>query len=458
VSGHNGGTGASPLSSIKHAGSPWELGVAETHAILTENGLRERIELRTDGGLRTAHDIIVAAALGAEAYGFGTAPLVALGCDMARQCHLNSCPTGIATQRPELRRKFTGTPEQVIAYFTLIAEEVRQLLATMGCRSLQEVIGRMDLLQRIDRPERPRAQLLDLSLLLGEAPVPSRPPRYNHRIERPGIASLDEVILTDLKPSLDCGRPFAREYQIGNHHLTVGARIAGVIAGWTGDSGLPSGSVRLHFRGSAGQSFGAFALPGMHLTLAGEANDYVGKGLCGGEIVVRPFETAAYAGASHENVILGNTVLYGATAGHLLAAGRAGDRFAIRNSGAVAVIEGAGDHCCEYMTGGTVVVLGRVGNNFGAGMTSGVAYVLDEDGTLDGRHNQESVAVAALDRREEAALRKLVRLHFDRTRSPRARTILRGWRAFRWRFRVVRARPAVAAPAPERLVQESVSR
>ncbi|MGE5144800.1 MAG: glutamate synthase large subunit, partial [Acidobacteriota bacterium] len=349
VSGHNGGTGASPLSSIKHAGSPWELGVAETHAILSENGLRERIELRTDGGLRTAHDVIVAAALGAEAYGFGTAPLVALGCDMARQCHLNSCPTGIATQRPELRRKFTGTPEQVIAYFTLIAEEVRQLLASMGCHSLQEVIGRMDLLQRIDRPERPRAQLLDLSLLLGEAPVPSRPPRYNHRIERPGIEYLDELILADLKPSFDCGRPFAGDYRIGNHHLSVGARIAGVISGWTGDAGLPAGSVRLNFRGSAGQSFGAFALPGMHLVLEGEANDYVGKGLCGGEIVVRPFEQAAYAAASHEHVILGNTVLYGATSGLLLAAGRAGDRFAIRNSGATAVVEGAGDHCCEYM-------------------------------------------------------------------------------------------------------------
>ena len=458
VSGHNGGTGASPLSSIKYAGSPWELGVAETHAILTENGLRERIELRTDGGLRTAHDVVVAAALGAEAYGFGTAPLVALGCDMARQCHLNTCPTGIATQRPELRRKFTGTPEQVIAYFTLIAEEVRQLIAQMGCHSLQEVIGRMDLLQRIDRPERPRAQLLDLSLLLGEAPVPSRPPRYNHRIERPGIESLDEIMLADLKPSLSCGRPFVGQYRIGNHHLTVGARVAGQIAGWSGDSGLPAGSVRLHFRGSAGQSFGAFALPGMHLLLEGEANDYVGKGLCGGEIVVRPFEQAAYKGASHENVILGNTVLYGATSGLLLAAGRAGDRFAIRNSGAVAVVEGAGDHCCEYMTGGTVVVLGRVGRNFGAGMTSGVAYVLDEDGTLDGLHNPESVSVAPLTRREEAALRKLVRLHFDRTASPRARTILRGWRTFRWRFRVVRARPPVAAPAPERLVEASVSR
>ena len=457
VSGHNGGTGASPLSSIKHAGSPWELGVAETHALLTENGLRERIELRTDGGLRTAHDVVVAAALGAEAYGFGTAPLVAIGCAMARQCHLNTCPTGIATQKPELRRKFKGTPEQVITYFTLLAEEVRQLLAEMGCRSLQEVIGHMDYLRRIDRPERPRAQLLDLSLLLGEAPVPSRPPRYNHRIERPGIESLDEKILADLKPSLSCGRPFAGEYRIGNHHLTVGARIAGQIAGWTGDSGLPANSVRLHFQGSAGQSFGAFTLPGMHLTLEGEANDYVGKGLCGGEIVVRPFEQP-YAAASHEQVIMGNTVLYGATAGLLLAAGRAGDRFAIRNSGAVAVIEGAGDHCCEYMTGGTVVVLGRVGRNFGAGMTNGVAFVLDEDGTLDGRHNEESVTVAALSRREESVLRKLVRLHFDRTRSPRARTILRGWRSFRWRFRVVRARALVAAPAPERLVEESVSR
>jgi glutamate synthase (ferredoxin) len=459
VSGHNGGTGASPLSSIKHAGSPWELGVAETHTILTENGLRERIELRTDGGIRTARDVVIAAALGAEVYGFGTAALVAIGCDMARQCHLNSCPTGIATQRPELRRKYRGTPEQVIAYFTKIAEDVRLLLAEVGCRSLQEVIGRADLLQRIDRPERPRAQLLDLSLLLGEKPVPSRPPRYNHRVERPGVASLDETILAGVKQSLDRGQPFAGDYEIGNHYLSVGARIAGQIAAWFGDTGLPAGAVRLRFQGSAGQSFGAFGLPGMQLVLEGEANDYVGKGLCGGEIVIRPFDGAAYGASSHDHVIMGNTVLYGATRGLLLAAGRAGDRFAIRNSGATAVVEGAGDHCCEYMTGGTVVVLGSVGRNFGAGMTSGVAYVLDEDGTLDRRCNQEAVSLGVLGRCEEVALRKLVRLHFDRTRSSRARAILRAWPAFRSLFRMVRARPAaVAAPAVERLVEESVSR
>ncbi len=459
VSGHNGGTGASPLSSIKHAGSPWELGVAETHAVLTENGLRERIELRTDGGIRTARDVVIAAALGAEAYGFGTATLVAIGCDMARQCHLNTCPTGIATQRPELRRKFRGTPEQVIAYFTLIAEAVRRLLADMGCRSLQEVIGRADLLRRIDRPERPRAQLLDLSLLLGEKPVPSRPPRYNHRVERPGVESLDETILAGVKRSLDRGQPFTGDYRIGNHHLSVGARIAGQVAAWFGDVGLPPGAVRLRFQGSAGQSFGAFALPGMQLLLEGEANDYVGKGLCGGEIVVRPFERAAYGRASHEHVIMGNTVLYGATGGLLLAAGRAGDRFAIRNSGATAVIEGAGDHCCEYMTGGTVVVLGSVGRNFGAGMTSGTAYVLDEDGTLERRCNQESVSLSALDRREEVVLRRLVRRHWVGTRSPRARAILRAWPAVRALVRVVRARPVSGGPpAIERLVEESLSR
>src|SRR5439155_937602 len=257
ISGHNGGTGASPLSSIKHAGSPWELGLAETQAILIENGLRHRIEVRTDGGLRTGRDVVVAALLGAEVYGFGTAALVAIGCAMARQCHLNSCPTGIATQRPELRAKFRGTPEQVVAYFTWIAEDVR--------------------------------------------------------------------------------------------------RIAGRIAQRHGSTGLPEGSVRLRFRGSAGQSFGAFLVRGVHLALEGEANDYVGKGLSGGEIVIRPFRDALYAGATHEHVILGNTALYGATAGMLFAAGRAGDRFAVRNAGALAVIEGAGHHCCEYMTAGVVL-------------------------------------------------------------------------------------------------------
>src|SRR5947208_603884 len=451
VSGHNGGTGASPLSSIKHAGSPWELGLAETQAILIENGLRHRIEVRTDGGLRTGRDVVIAALLGAEVYGFGTAALVAIGCAMARQCHLNSCPTGIATQRPELRAKFRGTPEQVVAYFTWIAEDVRRILAELGARSLDEIIGRVDLLERVDRPEVPRAQMLDLSALLALPPSPpgGEPRRRTiERNDRPGVESLDEEILRVLGPRLENGRPFAGVYDIGNHHLTAGARIAGRIAQRHGSTGLPEGSVRLRFRGSAGQSFGAFLVRGVHLALEGEANDYVGKGLCGGEIVIRPFRDASYAGATHEHVILGNTALYGATAGTLFAAGRAGDRFAVRNAGAVAVIEGAGHHCCEYMTAGVVLVLGAVGRNFGAGMSNGVAYVLDETETFSARCNFDMVKVEPLAEADERAVLELVHQHLAKTGSPRAREVLGAWDRYRLVVRKV-VPHAAPAPAPE---------
>jgi len=452
VSGHNGGTGASPLSSIKHAGSPWELGLAETQAILIENGLRHRIEVRVDGGLRTGRDVVIAAVLGAESYGFGTAALVAIGCAMARQCHLNSCPTGIATQQPELRAKFRGTPEQVVAYFTWIAEDVRRILAEMGYRSLDEVVGRVDLLERVDRPDVPRAQMLDLSLILadplGGRDVPRR--RTVARNDRPGVESLDDEILEVLEPRLGSGRPFAGVYDIGNHHLTVGARIAGCLAERVGNVGLPPGAIRLRFRGSAGQSFGAFTLPGMQLELEGEANDYVGKGLTGGEIVIRPFREAAEQGAADAGVILGNTALYGATAGKLFAAGRAGDRFAVRNSGATAVVEGAGAHCCEYMTAGVVIVLGPVGRNFGAGMSNGAAYVLDEAECLSLRYNPELVALRPLDDADERLVLSLVREHVARTDSPRGRAILAAWERYRPLFRKVapHAAPAPAAAAP----------
>ncbi len=454
VSGHNGGTGASPLSSIKHAGSPWELGLAETQAILIENGLRHRIEVRVDGGLRTGRDVVIAALLGAESFGFGTATLVAIGCDMARQCHLNSCPTGIATQRPELRAKFRGTPEQVVAYFTWIAEDVRRLLAGLGCRSLDDAIGRAELLERVDHPEVPRAQMLDLSLLLANSAAGGDPPRRRTaaRNDRPGVESLDDEILDTLAPRLDAGRPFAGVYDIGNHHLTVGARIAGRIADRVGNVGLPQGSIRLRFRGSAGQSFGAFALPGMHLELEGEANDYVGKGLTGGEIVIRPFREAAAAGGggTDQHVLLGNTALYGATAGRLFAAGRAGDRFAVRNSGATAVIEGAGAHCCEYMTAGVVVVLGPVGRNFAAGMSNGTAYVLDDAETFSARCNTDMVAVRALEPSDEQVVLELLREHYAKTGSAKARVILDSWGRYGPLFRKVapHAAPApVAAPA-----------
>src|SRR5438046_1646366 len=429
ISGHNGGTGASPLSSIKHAGSPWELGLAETQALLVENGLRHRIEVRTDGGLRTGRDVVIAALLGAETYGFGTAGLVAIGCDMARQCHLNSCPTGIATQRPELRKKFTGTPEQVVAYFTWIAEDVRRILAELGCRRLDDVIGRVDLLERVDRPEVHRAQMLDLSLILADPMTAQDAPRRRtvERNDRPGVESRDEEILATLGDRLDSGRPFAGVYDIGNHHLTVGARIAGRIAERHGNAGLPPGSIRLRFRGSAGQSFGSFALPGMHLELEGEANDYVGKGLTGGEIVIRPFRESAAAGGTDQHVLLGNTALYGATAGRLFAAGRAGDRFAVRNSGVIAVIEGAGAHCCEYMTAGVVVVLGPVGRNFAAGMSNGVAYVLDDGETFSARCNTDMVAVRALEPSDEQVVLELLREHCAKTGSAKARVILDSW-------------------------------
>src|SRR5437867_1756834 len=463
ISGHNGGTGASPLSSIKHAGSPWELGLAETQARLIANGLRHRIEVRVDGGLRTGRDVVIAALLGAEAYGFGTASLVSIGCDMARQCHLNSCPTGIATQKPELRAKFTGTPDQVVGYFTWMAEEVRRILAELGFHSLDEVIGRVDLLERVDHPEMPRAQMLDLSAVLANplagVPVLADPlggrdaPRRRTvaRNDRPGVESLDEAILSVLEPRLDSGRPFAGVYDIGNHHLTVGARVAGRIVDRGGDA-LPVGHVRLRFRGSAGQSFGAFAVPAMHLELEGEANDYVGKGLSGGEVVIRPFREAAYAGATHRHVILGNTTLYGATSGKLFAAGRAGDRFAVRNSGAVAVIEGAGNHCCEYMTSGVVVVLGQVGRNFGAGMSNGIAYVLDEAGTFASRCNFDMVDARPLDEADADVVRALVREHLDKTGSPRAAAVLQDWERFRPLFQKVvphtAPAPAPAAPPP----------
>ena len=472
IAGHNGGTGASPLSSIKHAGSPWELGLAEAQATLVRNGLRHRIEVRTDGGLKTGRDVIIAALLGAESYGFGTAPLVAMGCAMARQCHINTCPTGIATQRDDLRAKFRGTPEQVISYFTLIAEEVRGILAGLGARTMDEIIGRNDLLERVECPDVPRAQMLDLSVLLACPERSERDRRTDgqavgqtgeraeslpraterggrtegqnvarrrtvERNDRPGLVSLDNEILGDLEPYLDCALPFSGNYQIRNHHLTVGARVAGAIAERHGDEGLPPGSVGLRFSGTAGQSFGAFLCRGVHLELEGEANDYVGKGLSGGEITIRPFRRASYADMSHQNLIIGNTVLYGATGGKLFAAGQAGDRFAVRNSGAVAVIEGAGNHCCEYMTGGIVVVLGRAGRNFAAGMSNGVAYVLDENRTFSSRLNHDMVEPGELEQEDVELLRHLIREHEEKTVSARARNILVRWDEFLPHFRKV---------------------
>jgi len=447
IAGCDGGTGASPLDSIKNAGVPWELGLAETQQTLVSNNLRGRVRVRVDGGMKTARDVVIGALLGAEEFGFGTAAVVALGCVMARQCHLNSCPVGIATQRHDLRAKFPGTPERVVHFFLAIAEDVRRLLASLGFRALAEVVGRADLLRvRADLPV-PRAKRLVLDAILAD-PDPSGTRARRHvfeRNDRPG-EPYDDRILVEIGEDLVAGRPVDRAFPIRNVDRTVGARIAGAIARKCGDAGLPEGTITLRFAGSAGQSFGAWCVGGMRLLLVGEANDYAGKGMTGGEIVITPPEPLLETSCQH--VIVGNTVLYGATGGQFFAAGRAGERFAVRNSGAVAVVEGVGDHGCEYMTGGTVVVLGETGRNFGAGMTGGTAYVLDESGGLEHRFNPTLVALHRVDDPADAArLRALVTAHRETTGSTRAREILEDWDRWIPLFRKVvpRAAPTSAS-------------
>jgi len=438
VSGHAGGTGASPLSSIKHAGAPWELGLAETQQTLMLNGLRSRVRLRVDGGLRTAHDVVVAALLGAEEFAFGTAALVAIGCDMARQCHLDTCPAGIATQRPELRAKFRGKPEHVVAYFMRLAEDVRRLLAELGLRSISEAVGRCDLLQQVSTDGR-----LDLSRLLfrseGDAPRCMTPRNDRPSDHEPfGLGLSAEIAATVRR-----GQSFDREFQIGNQNRSAGTAIAGELMRQFGARGLNSSEVRLLFRGAAGQSFGAFCVEGMELTLEGEANDYVGKGLSGGAIILKP--RGAAVTASNENVILGNVALYGATSGRLFAAGRAGERFGVRNSGAVAVVEGLGDHGCEYMTGGCVVVLGDIGCNFAAGMTGGKAYIFDPANLTETRVNTESVEVGIPSYQQLHQLEMLVRVHALLTESAWAQQLLATWLECSRLFRFIAPRQTAKA-------------
>ncbi len=427
IAGCDGGTGASPLDSIKNAGIPWELGLAETQQTLVHNNLRGRVRVRVDGGMKVARDVVIAAMLGAEEFGFGSAAVVALGCVMARQCHLNTCPVGIATQREDLRAKFPGTPERVMHFFLAIAEDVRRILAALGFRALAEIVGRPDLLRvRTDIPV-PRARRLVLDALLAD-PDPSgmRPRRHTReRNDRPGDP-FDDRILVEIGEALIAGRGVDRLFAIRNTDRTAGARIAAAIVRRYGDAGLPEGTISLRFVGSAGQSFGAWCVGGMRLALTGEANDYVGKGMTGGEIIIRPPD--ALLSVSHRHVIAGNTLLYGATGGRLLIAGRAGERFAVRNSGATAVVEGLGDHGCEYMTGGTVAVLGETGRNFGAGMTGGVAYVLDEAATFAGRCNPSLVTIGRVSGRDDiGALHDLIERHAVATGSGRAHQILAEW-------------------------------
>ena len=461
ISGQDGGTGASPLSSIKGAGCPWEIGLSETQQVLVLNDLRGRVTLRTDGGMKTGRDVVMAAMLGAEEFGFGTASVVAIGCDMARQCHLNTCPTGIATQREDLRAKFDGKPEMLINFLTLVAREVRELLAELGFQSLEEVIGQVDLLRQVPR-DHTRSHRLDLSQVLADVdPSKSRP----HRCEQPRNDQpddpLDLRIIEDVRLALDDKLPVSKSYTIRNSNRTVGGRLAGEVARRYGARGLPDRLIDLSFTGSAGQSFGAWCTEGMRLELTGEANDYVGKGMSGGEIVVHPPATARFSW--DQNTIVGNTVLYGATGGKLFVAGRAGERFGVRNSGARAVVEGVGDHACEYMTAGVVVVLGPTGRNFGAGMSAGLAYVLDENNLFEGRYNPELISLESVSPGEDELLLEMITAHFEATGSQQAKLILDDWPTHLPKFWKVAPHPPVVSTegrdATVRIIkQHSVSR
>ena len=436
ISGHDGGTGASPLSSIKHAGSPWELGLTEVHRSLLENGLRDRVLLRADGGLKTGWDVIIAALLGAEEYGFGSVAMIAEGCIMARVCHTNNCPVGVATQKENLRKRFPGVPEHVVNFFLFVAEEVRQLLSVLGVARLEELIGRSELLQ-------PRAvalaktQALDLSCLIDPIPAAADRSWLQHDAQAHGNGQvLEDQLLADAEvmAAIEGHGRVARTLTIVNTDRSVGARLSGEIAARHGNTGF-QGQLDLTYLGAAGQSFGAFVLQGMNVRLVGEANDYVGKGLNGGRLSVVP---PAGVNDPGNQVILGNTCLYGATGGELFALGRAGERFGVRNSGAKTVVEGAGDHCCEYMTGGVVVVLGSTGRNVAAGMTGGVAFLLDESGGLAERVNPEIVAICELTTPEqEALLKPLLEAHLQATGSAKAAEILADWEGWRGRFKLL---------------------
>ena len=436
ISGHDGGTGASPLSSIKHAGGPWELGLTEVHRSLLENGLRDRVLLRADGGLKTGWDVVIAALLGAEEYGFGSIAMIAEGCVMARVCHTNNCPVGVATQKENLRKRFTGVPEHVVNFFWYVAEEVRQLMSLLGVARLEELIGRTELLQ-------PRSvalaktQCVDLSSLL--APIKGSEDRswLTHSAEAHGNGPiLEDQLLADanVMAAIEGHASLTRTVEIINTDRSVCARLAGEIAQRHGNRGF-NGQIDLTFRGAAGQSFGAFLVQGMNVRLEGEANDYVGKGMNSGRITLVPSDSTANPG---DQVILGNTCLYGATGGELFAHGRAGERFGVRNSGARTVVEGAGDHCCEYMTGGVVVVLGSTGRNVGAGMTGGVTFLLDDHDRVSPRVNPEIVEVCTITTaQQESMLKTLLQSHLTATGSEKAAALLADWSAAKARFKVL---------------------
>lgn len=425
ISGNVGGTGASPLTSIKYAGLPWEMGLAEAHQVLTLNRLRHRVRLRTDGGIKTGRDVVIAALLGAEEFGIGTLSLIALGCIMVRQCHSNTCPVGVCTQDEKLRAMFSGAPEKVVNLFSFIAEEVKEILASLGARSLEEIVGRSDLLYQVSRGSS-HLDDLDLNPILAKPDSGGLPTHCTLEGRNEVADTLDARMILDAYPALEEGEKMQLTYTIRNVHRSVGARLSHHIVKKHGMTGLPANHITVHLRGTAGQSLGAFAVQGLKLELLGDANDYVGKGLSGGTIVIRPLISSRLR--SNENTILGNTVLYGATSGLLFAAGQAGERFAVRNSGATAVIEGCGSNGCEYMTNGTVVILGSVGPNFAAGMTGGMVFIYDPDDTFRRNLNPESVIAQRIEVPYwEELLLSLISEHAHQTHSAYAEDILSNW-------------------------------
>ncbi len=435
ISGDSGGTGASPLSSIKHAGIPWELGLAEAQQVLLLNDLRSRIRVQTDGKLQTGRDVVIAALLGAEEFGFATTPLIAMGCIMMRKCHLNTCSVGIATQDPELRKRFQGQPEHVINFFFFIAEQVRQYMAELGFRTVDEMVGRVDMLETREAVDHWKAKGLDFSAILYDPPVPSRVARRCVHSQDHGLdQALDHRILGQVSAALETLTPIEVKFPVRNIHRSVGTMLSGEVARRYGSAGLPVDTIRLKLNGSAGQSLGAFLAKGITLTLEGEANDHVGKGLSGGRITVYPPRASRFA--PEENIIVGNVALYGATSGEVFFNGMAGERFAVRNSGATAVVEGVGDHGCEYMTNGLVLVLGSCGRNFAAGMSGGISYVFDERGDFtEERCNLDSVDLEPLlDPHDVQVVKTLIVRHLELTWSPRAKWLLDNWQEAAPRF------------------------
>ena len=426
VSGHDGGTGASPLSSVKYAGIPWELGLSEAHQVLVLNDLRSRVRLQTDGQLRTGRDVVIAALLGAEEYAFATSALVVMGCTMLRNCHLNTCEMGIATQDEALRKNFRGKPEYLVNYLTFIAMEVREIMSSLGFTTMNEMIGRTDMLETTDLSGFGKTANIDLSPILYRPDMPRRIKPYCTVDHNAGInSSFNRKLVEIAKPALEHGEKVNTEMEICSTDRSVGATLSGWIAKKFGPEGLPEDTVTFKLMGSAGQSFGCFAAPGVTLLLEGETNDYLGKGLSGGKLIIKVPDSAKYL--PEENIIAGNTILYGATAGKVFIGGTAGERFAVRNSGASAVVEGVGDHCCEYMTGGVVVILGKTGRNFAAGMSGGVAYVYDPDNLFPCRCNREMVEILPTDKADLDTIKSLLTEHTDTTNSRTGSSILKDW-------------------------------